>query len=121
METGKAKLLLEGNTVENEAPARRGQVIDLRDLFETEAVHLGIPIIGDFLFKSSNLRSFEIMQRALSHDLSRKLLALSSGTHTQEQLNAVIRASQSTMRRNGRTGIPAIAYGAPCGSPMERL
>jgi len=35
------------------------------------------------------------MQRALAHNLSRKLLAITSGTHTQDQLSAVIRVSQA--------------------------
>jgi hypothetical protein len=35
------------------------------------------------------------MQQALAHNLSRKLLAITSGTQTQDQLRAVIRVSQA--------------------------
>ena len=35
------------------------------------------------------------MQRALAHTLSRKLLAITSGTHTHDQLTTVVRVSQA--------------------------
>ncbi len=35
------------------------------------------------------------MQRTLAHNLSRKLLAITSGTHTHDQLSAVVRVSQA--------------------------